>query len=156
MDDATYGKGHPAMQLMAGDVTESFAGAVGAAQEAVRAMMDLGTSTSQEATRSLVERSQVHMELARRFQEAAFRWQSMWPEMLRDPVQWYLHSLEEHTAVTRECFAAMRKDAEVISTSLQRMEASAAEASRVLQKTLTDAAGRVPDGFRRIEARRAA
>jgi hypothetical protein len=156
MIDTTDGRGHDLTRLMGGDVLASLAGAMGMSRQVTQTMLDLGVHTSQETARCLSECSQVDGELMRRLQEATFRWHSTWPQLMQDPVQWYLHSLEVQTTAARECFAALRKNAEAVSQTLQRMETSMEETTRALQKAVTDAAARTPDGLRKVESRRAA
>jgi uncharacterized protein Yka (UPF0111/DUF47 family) len=128
----------------------------GMSQHVAHSLMEFGTSASREAASCFAEQSQVEMDLVRRLQEATSRWQSMWPELMRDPTQWYLKVLEAQTTVTRECLRAMRRNAEAFGKSLQRIEASAEEASRAVHKAFADSAGVAADGRREAESRRAA
>jgi hypothetical protein len=141
---------------MAKEATESFAVAGELTQHIVHTVLELEASAGQEGARCLAEQYRADMDLARECQEAAFRWQAAWPEMMRDPTRWYLHSLEENVALTRKCLGTMRQNAEAMTQCLHRMEASTEEASHALQKAFKDAADRTPDARAKGEWHRAA
>lgn len=141
---------------MAEEATESLAVAGELTQHIFHTVLELEASAGQEGARCLAEQYRADMDLARECQEAAFRWQAAWPEMMRDPIRWYLHSLEENAALTRKCLEAMRQNTEAMTQCLRRMETSTEEASHALQKAFKDAADRTPDARAKGEWHRAA
>lgn len=141
---------------MAGEATESLAVAGELTQHILHTVLELEANAGQEGARCLSEQYRADMDLARECQEAAFRWQATWPEMMRDPIRWYLHSLEVNAALTQKYLGAVRQNAEAVTQCLRRMETSAEEASRALQKAFKDAADRTPDTLAKWERHRAA
>jgi len=141
---------------MAEEATESFAVAGELTQHILHTVLELETSAGQEGARCLAEQYRADIDMAREVQEAAFRWQATWPEMMRDPMRWYLHALEENAALTRKYLGAVRQNAEAMTQCLRRMETSTEEASHALQKAFKDAADRTPDARAKGEWHRAA
>lgn len=141
---------------MAEEATESFAVAGELTQHVLHTVLELEASAGQEGARCLAEQYRADIDVAREFQEAAFRWQATLPEMMRDPIRWYLHALEENAALTQKYLGAVRQNAEAMTQRLRRIETSVEEGSHALQKAFKDAADRTPDARAKWERHRAA
>lgn len=141
---------------MVGEATESLAVAGELAQHVLHTVLEFEVNAGQEGARCLSEQYRADVDLAREFQEAAVRWPATWPEMMRDPIRWYLHTLEQNTALTRRYLETLRQNAEAVTQCLRRMETSAEQAAHAMQKTFKDAADRTPDIWAKRELHRAA
>ena len=95
---------------MAGEAAESLTAAGDVTQHIVRTVLELEV------------------------QAAAVHWQTMWPEMLRDPMRWSLHMLEQNVELAQKCVGAMRQNAEAVTQCLRRMETSTEDATHAMQK----------------------
>jgi hypothetical protein len=130
---------------MAEEATESLAVAGALTQHVVHTMLELEAHAGQEGARCLAEQYRIDIDMVRELQEAALRWPTTWPEMLRDPMRWCLHSLEQQAALTQTYLGAVRQNAEAVTQCLRRIETSAAEATHAVQKAFKDAGDRAPD-----------
>ena len=128
---------------MAEEATESLAAAGELTQHVVHTMLELEVHAGQEGARCLAEQYRIDIDMVRELQEVAVRWQTTWPEMMRDPMRWYLHALEQQAALTQKCLGAVRQNAEAVTQCLRRIETSTEEATHALQKAFKD-----PDRWR--------
>jgi hypothetical protein len=112
-------------------------------QRVTRELLELWLGTAREGARLYGEMLQSTFLMAREFQAAALRYQTMWPEALRDPFEWYRKALEESIERTQNAFRAMGSSAEVMSQSVGRMQESAEKAGRHIQQAVSDAASKV-------------
>ena len=119
---------------MAGEAAESLAAAGDVTQHIVRTVLELEVQAGQEGARCLAEQYRTDVELIREIQAAAVHWQTMWPEMLRDPMRWSLHMLEQNVELAQKCVGAMRQNAEAVTQCLRRMETSTEDATHAMQK----------------------
>jgi hypothetical protein len=125
-------------------------------QDVVRDLMTLSSSTVQESTRRMVEMQQASMDTLREMQFGAFRWQTLWPEMFRDPIRWYQGSTQDLIDTTQKWWGLARRNAETVRQSYQRMEQTTSQATRELERTFSQAKSKMQGIPIRQEQRRAA
>jgi hypothetical protein len=141
---------------LAGLGTETLTVWTGATQHALRDVLELSTQATQEGARQLIGWQQMNLELVREVQGAAFRWYTLWPEFLRDPIRGYQRSLEESIEAEHRVFEITRRNAEAVAESYQRLERAADTATRTLGDTFKEAATRMQDAYARSDRPRAA
>jgi hypothetical protein len=113
-------------------------------------------SAMEETTRATADIQQAMFEAWRGAQNAAFRWQALWPEMFRDPLAWYQHAVEHGMGVVRESIDAGRRNAETAIQAFDRFQSRSDEAARTLQDAVKDGASKIRDIQSRTETLRAA
>jgi hypothetical protein len=154
--------GQPAQDAsrMAGQIaglgTETLGVWTEVSQQVMRDLLGLSSNAVQEATRQVIEMQQANMETLRDMQASAFRFQTMWPEIFRDPIRWYQGSVQDWIDSTHRWWGLARRNAETVTQSYQRMEQSTEEATRTLQRTFKDATSKMQDVYARSERLRAA
>jgi hypothetical protein len=141
---------------LAGLGTETVAVWSDVTQNAMRNMFELASHTSQEGTRQLIEWQRTNVDVLRELQAAAFRWNTIWPEALRDPVRWYQRSLEESVEATQRLFELGRRNAEIAMLGYQRLESVTQDTTKTLGETFREAAIKMQDVYARSDSLRAA
>jgi hypothetical protein len=156
----TMGQSVQDASRMAGQIaglgTETLAVWTEVSQQVMRDLVGLSSNAVQEATRQVIEMQQANMETLRDMQVGAFRFQTTWPEVFRDPIRWYQGSVQDWIEATHRCWGLARRNAETVTQSFQRMEQSTEEATRTLQRTFKDATSKMQDVYARSERLRAA
>jgi hypothetical protein len=125
-------------------------------QQALRDVLELSSRTTQESARQLGDWQQASVDLLRESQAAMLRWQTIWPEALRDPIRAYQRALEETIDGTQRVFELTRRSAETMTQTCQRLERAADDATRTLGETFRDASSRMRDVYARSDRLRAA
>jgi hypothetical protein len=141
---------------LAGLGTETFTVWTDTAQHALRDVLELSAQATQEGTRQLTGWQQTNLELMREVQGAAFRWYTLWPEFVRDPIRGYQRSLEESIEATHRMCEITRRNAEAVAQSCQRLERAADTATRTLGDTFREASTRMQDVYARSDRTRVA
>ena len=141
---------------LAGLGTEAMAVWGDVSQRALRDMAELSARTTQESVRQYTEWQQMNMDLLREAQAAMFRWQTIWPEVFRDPIRYYQRTLEESIEATQRVFHATRRNAETMMEACQRLEHASEDATRSLGETFREASSRMQDVYARSDRLRAA
>ena len=125
-------------------------------QRALRNVLELGSRATQETARQLGDWQQTNVDLFREWQLALFRWQTLWPEAVRDPIRSYQQALEGSIDTTQRVFELTRRNAETLTQACQRLERAAGDATRALGETFRDAGSRMRDVYERTDRLRAA
>jgi hypothetical protein len=125
-------------------------------QRALRDVVELSARTTQESARQFAEWQQMNMDLLRESQAAMFRWTTVWPEALRDPIRCYQRTLEESIEATQRVFQSTRRNAETMREACERLERATEEATRSLGETFQEASSRMQDVYARSDRLRAA
>ena len=125
-------------------------------QQGLRHVLELSSRTTQEGARQLGDWQQVNVDLLCEWQAATFRWQTIWPEALRDPIRAYQRALEETIDGTQRVFALTQRSAETMTQTCQRLERAADDATRTLGDTFRDASSRMREVYARSDPLRAA
>jgi hypothetical protein len=141
---------------LAGLGTETLTVWSDAAQHALRDVVELSAQATQEGTRQLTEWQQANLDLLREMQALAFRWSTVWPEFVRDPIHGCQRSLEESIEAGHRVIELTRRNAETLAQSCQRLERAADVTTRTLGETFREASTRMQDVYARSDRLRAA
>ena len=141
---------------LAGLGTEVMAVWADVGQRALRDIVELSSRATQEGTRQVTEWQQMNMDLVRESQAALFRWTTIWPEALRDPIRCYQRALEESIDATQRVVQTTRRNAETMMEACQRLEHASDDATRSLGETFREASSRMQDVYARSDRLRAA
>jgi hypothetical protein len=136
--------------------TETLAVWADVTQNTMRNMFELSSHTTQESARQMTEWQRMNVDLLREMQAAAFRWTTIWPEALRDPIRCYQRSLEESIEGTQRLFDLGRRNAESIMQGYQRLGSATEDTTKTLGETFRDAASKMQDVYARSDRLRAA
>ena len=113
-------------------------------------------SAVEETTRAAAAVQHAMLGAWRTAQNAAFRWQALWPEAFRDPLGWYQHALEHGMGVVHETIDLGRRNAETAVHAFDRLQSRSEETTRTLQDAFKDGASKIRDIQSRTETLRAA
>jgi hypothetical protein len=125
-------------------------------QRALRDVLELGSRATQETARQVGDWQQTNVDLLREWQMALLRWQTIWPEALRDPIRSYQKALEGGIDTTQRVFELTRRNAETMTQACQRLERAAGDATQSLGETFRDASSRLQNVYSRSDRLRAA
>lgn len=116
-------------------------------QRVLREMVELGAGTAKEGIRLYAELQQGAIDAFREGQAAAIRWQSSWQEGPKDPVQWYQKAMTETVDGTQKWFQLVEGNAQAVTRSAERLQASAEQAGKGIQQTFTDFVAKTKDVY---------
>ena len=136
--------------------TETLAVWADVTQNAMRNMFELSTQATQESARQMTDWQRTNVDLLREMQAATFRWTTIWPEALRDPIRCYQRALEESIEGTQRLFEIGRRNAESMMQGYQRLETVTEDTTRTLGETFREAATKMQDVYARSDRLRAA
>jgi hypothetical protein len=125
-------------------------------QHAMRNMLELSSHSTQESARQMTDWQRVNVDMFREMQAAMFRWNTTWPEMFRDPIRWYQHSLEESIEATQRLFEIGRRNAESKMQGYQRLESATQDTTKTIAEAFREAATKMQDVYARSDRLRAA
>ena len=118
--------------------------------------MRMSASALEENGRGLAEMQQAMFAAWRDTQDAAFRWQALWPEASRDPVGWYQRSFQQAVGVFQNVMDLSRRNAETGMRSFERMQSQSEEAARTMDDTFKQSASKIREIQNRTETLRVA
>jgi len=136
--------------------TETLAVWADVAQNTMRNMLELSSRTTQESARQMTDWQRMNVDMLRELQAASFRWTTIWPEALRDPIRCYQRSLEESVETTQKMFELARQSAETMMQTYQRLESATEDTTKTLGETFREAASKMQDVYARSDRLRAA
>ncbi|MGH7277586.1 MAG: hypothetical protein ACREJG_02770 [Candidatus Rokuibacteriota bacterium] len=142
-----------AMGEMASIGAESAAVWADANQRALGEIFELTAGTAKEGARLYGQMQQNAIDVVREMQSAALRWQTMWPEMFRDPFRCYQRMVMDSVDYAQRGFRLMGGAAEAMTESVDRLQQSAAEAGKGIQETFSSATSRMKDVHAQGDAR---
>jgi hypothetical protein len=102
-------------------------------------------STMEESARAAADVQQTMLVAWRSSQEAALRWQALWPQAFRDPLGWYERAVEHGISVVNEAIDLGRRNAETALHSFDRLRDQSADAARTLDETVKEGTSRIRD-----------
>lgn len=136
--------------------TEAMAVWADVTQNTMRNMFELSSHAGQEAARQLGEWQRANADVLREVQASTFRWGTIWPEALRDPIRCYQRSLEESIDATQRMLELGRRGAEITMQGYQRLESATENTTKTLGETFREAATKMQDVYARSDRLRAA
>jgi hypothetical protein len=125
-------------------------------QRVAQDLMRMSSSTMEETMRAFSEVQQASLAAWRDAQNAAFRWQALWPEAFRDPVRWYQHAVEQAVGNMQEAFDLNRRNAETATRAFDRLQTQSEEAAKTFEDTFKQGASKIRDIQTRTETLRVA
>lgn len=110
-------------------------------------LVELGTGTAKEGVRLYAELQQSALDAFRESQTAALRWQSSWQDAPRDPMIWYQKALADGVDGAQKWFRLIEGNAQAVTKSAERLQASAEQVGREIQKTFSETVDRLKDVY---------
>jgi hypothetical protein len=114
-------------------------------QRVLRELVELSAGAAKETIRLYGELQQNALDAMREGQSAGARYQGGWPEGPKDPVQWYQKAVADSVERTQKAFRAMETNAQAVSRSAERLQASAEQAGKNIQETFNSLVTKTKD-----------
>lgn len=118
-------------------------------QRVLREVVELSAGAAKEGIRLYAELQQGAIDAIREGQAAAIRWQTGWQEAPKDPVQWYQKAMAETVEGTQKWFQIVEGNAQAVTRSAERLQASAEQAGKGIQQTFTEFVSKTKDVYAR-------
>ena len=144
-DDAT--KAGEVFGQMSGKAIETMGAWAEANQRVMREMVDLSVGAAKEGMRLYTELSQGTVDAARDAHATALKWQAGWQDAPKDPVDWYQKALAESMDGAQKLFRMLEGNAQAMTRSAERLQASAEQAGKGIQETFEATVTRVKDTY---------
>jgi hypothetical protein len=116
-----------------------------ASQRVLDDLVELGSATAKESVKLFVQLQHCALDAFRDNQATALRWQAAWHEAPRDPVAWYQQAVAGSVEGTQKAIRRLEGQAQMLTRTAERLQASAEQAGRGLQETFTTVAARMKD-----------
>ena len=145
IDDAT--KAGEVFGQMSGKAIETMSMWADANQRVLREMVDLSAGAAKEGMRLYSEISQGTVEAARDAHATALKWQATWQDAPKDPMDWYQKVLADSMDGAQKLFKLLEGNAQAMTRSAERLQASAEQAGKGIQETFEATATRVKDTY---------
>lgn len=126
-----------------GKAVEALALWADANQKVLRELVDLSASTAKEGLRLYAELQSAAVEAVKGGQDLALRWQSELGEFQKDPVAWYQKNLLEGLETAQQAFKLVEGNAQAITQSAERLQASAEQAGKEIQQTFASLGNKI-------------
>lgn len=114
-------------------------------QRVLRDLVELSTGAAKEGIRLYADFQQSAIDTFREGQASALRWQSTWQEAPKDPVQWYQKTVADAVDGTQKWFQFVEGNAQAVTRSAERLQASAEQTGKGIQKAFTEFVDRMKD-----------
>jgi head-tail adaptor len=112
-------------------------------QKIVRELVDLSASTAKEGVRLYAELQSSAVEAVKDGQDFLLRRQAEWQDLQKDPVGWYQKNLLEGIEEAQKAFKIVEGNAQAVTQSAERLQASAEQASKEIQQTFASVGSRL-------------
>ena len=112
-------------------------------QKIVRELVDLSASTAKEGVRLYAELQSSAVEAVKDGQDFLLRRQAEWQDLQKDPAAWYQKNLVEGIEEAQKAFKLLEGNAQAVTQSAERLQASAEQASKEIQQTFASVGGRL-------------
>src|ERR1051325_1024289 len=130
---------------MSGKAVEAMAMWAEANQRVLRELVDLSVGAAKEGVRLCDELQQRAMEAARDGHAAAMKWQATLQETPKDPMGWYQQAVAEGVDGAQKIFRILEGNAQAVSRSAERLQASAEQAGKEIQETFQATVAKLKD-----------
>ena len=148
MKDGTA-KANEILGQVSGKTMETMTVWAEANQRLLQEMVDLSVGAAKEGVRLFAELQQGAIEAVREGQTTAMKWQTSWQDAPKDPMQWYQKTLVETVDGAQKFFRLLEGNAQAMTRSAERLQASAEQAGKSLQETLESTVTRMKDSYGR-------
>lgn len=118
-------------------------------QRVLHEMVELSAGTAKEGIRLYAELQQSAIDVFREGQSSAIRWQSSWQAAPKDPVQWYQKAMADSVEGAQKWFQLVSGNAQAVTRSAERLQASAEQAGKGIQQTFTELVAKTKDVYAR-------
>ncbi|MBI3625489.1 MAG: hypothetical protein HY215_04995 [Candidatus Rokubacteria bacterium] len=118
-----------------GNAVEALALWADANQKVLRELVDLSASTAKEGVRLYADLQSSAVEAVKGGQDLLLRWQGELGEIQKDPVAWYQKNLLDGLEAAQNAFKLLEGNAQAITHSAERLQASAEQAGKEIQQT---------------------
>jgi hypothetical protein len=125
-------------------------------QRAMRELFELTAGTAKEGARLCGEMQQSAIDALREMQTTALRWNTIWPEMFRDPFRCYQRMVMDSVDCAQRSFRLMAASADAMTQSVDRLQQSAEEAGKGIQETFTSATSKMREVYSQGNGERSA
>ncbi len=112
-------------------------------QRILRELVDLSASTAKEGVRLYAELQSSAVEAVKDGQDFLLRRHGEWQEIQKDPVGWYQKNLLDGIEEAQKAFKLLEGNAQAITQSAERLQASAEQASKEIQQTFAGVGSRL-------------
>ena len=119
----------------AGKAVDSLTLWADANQKVLRELVDLSASTAKEGVRLYAELQSSAVQAVKGGQDLLLRWQGELGDIQKDPVAWYQKNLLDGLEAAQTAFKLLEGNAQVITHSAERLQASAEQAGKEIQQT---------------------
>jgi hypothetical protein len=133
--------------LFAGKAVETMALWADANQRIMSQLVELSAGAAKESARLYAEVQQTTVDVFRDTQATALRWQTLWPEAIKDPVRFYQQTLVESVDGAQKAFRLVEGNAQAVARSAERWQASAEQAGKGIQETVKATVGKMKDVY---------
>jgi hypothetical protein len=114
-------------------------------QRVLRELAELSAATAKEGVRLYAELQQSGIEALREVQATSLHWQSTWQDAPRDPLAWYQRALTHSVDNTQKWFRILEGNAQAVTRTAERLNATAEQAGRAIQESLAAAVTKMRD-----------
>ena len=104
-------------------------------QRMLRELVDLSVGAANESVRLYSELQQGAIEAVRDGQTTAMKWQASFQDAPKDPMQWYQQAFAETVDGAQRFFRLLEGNAQAMTRSAERLQASAEQAGKGIQQT---------------------
>lgn len=116
-------------------------------QRVVRELVELSVGAAKEGVRLYAELQQGAVEAVRDGQATAMKWQTSWQDGPKDPSEWYQKALAGTVDGAQRFFRLLEGNAQAMTRSAERLQASAELAGKGLQETFETTVARIKDTY---------
>ena len=116
-------------------------------QRVLRELVDLSVGAAKEGVRLYAELQQGAVEAVRDGQATAMKWQASWQDGVKDPMEWYQKTLVGAVDGTQKVFRLLEGNAQALTRSAERLQASVEQAGKGIQETFETTVGRMKDTY---------
>lgn len=132
---------------LAGKTVEAMAVWAETNQRVVRELIDLGAGGAKEGVRLSSELVRSSLDAMRESQAAALRWQETWFDAAKDPALWYQKAVAEGIASAQQAFRRVEDNAQAMTRSAERLQATAEQAGKGIQESVAGAVSKMKDVY---------
>ena len=112
-------------------------------QKVLRELVDVSASTAKEGVRLYAELQSSAVEAVKGGQDFLLGRQAQWQEIQKDPAAWFQKSLLDGMEEAQKAFKLLEGNAQAITQSAERLQASAEQASKEIQQTFAGVGSRL-------------
>ena len=132
---ATTKKADEMLGQFTGKAVDAVALWADANQKILRELVDLSANTAKEGVRLYAELQSAAVEAVKAGQDFVLRRQVELQDVQKDPVAWYQKSLLDGIDGAQKAFKLLEGNAQAITQSAERLQASAEQAGKEIQQT---------------------